>query len=274
MSTLNQDLSVKGKEEGYYEVEEHTHQKPGLFTKLTNFITGTSETTVLEEENTKVRVGPPKEVSKEERVIDESIVAPNDLVETVVEEKDILAPVEHRKVVEQRRPREHIRIIEEVTKLEYPVIAEKELRKLVDTKEVHHDITRKVVKTEDIRVPVERHKIIEEVWQSESVRLVEETAPIISGAVDTELTETKELSAEVQGPEVKTEVTGVRTYVGKPSSSTVRDDFEVPGLVGTRKIIEEIEIVEYHRFYEETEQLAQALPDEDIIKQHRSQKFL
>jgi len=266
----------KGKEEDLlYEERIHketvTQKKEGGFlSKLGHFMMGT---TVQEEETDTVRIGEPVEIERDLKVIDEKVIAPDQVTEKVLEEKDILAPVEHRKVIEERRPREHIRIIEEVVKLEYPVFAEKDLRKLTETKEVRHPIQRKVVVTEEIRVPVERRQIIEEVWESESVRIVEEKAPIVGGTVEEGMKRTKEVSTEVEGLAMQTNVEGVRSYVGKPTSSTVRDEFEVPGVIGVRKVIEEIEVVEYHRFYEEKEAAEKVVPDADVIRQHHGKKY-
>ena len=90
-------------------------------------------------------------------------------------------------------------MIEEVTRLAVPVFAEKDRRKLIDTKETRKPITRRIVREEAIRAPIEKRKIIQEVWASESVRVYEETAPIVGGTLEKGQLQTKELKSEVHG---------------------------------------------------------------------------
>ena len=79
------------------------------------------------------------------------------------------------------------------------------------------------------------------------------------------------------GAEDKTE-TGIlgkakHSYSGKPTTSSILDTYEVTGHIANRRVVEEIEVIETHRFYEETEPLGKPLLDEEEIKRHHSKKF-
>ncbi len=160
-----------------------------------------------------------------------------------------------------------------MTRLSFPVYAEKDRRKLLDTKESRKPITRKIIKEEEIRMPVERRKIVEEIWASESVRVIEEKTPLVAGTMQTGKMETKEVKHEVAGAEFKTGITGTRTYTGKPSTTRILDTYDVTGAIGHRRQVEELEVVEIRRIYEEIEPFGKPTLDEEEIKRHHSKKF-
>lgn len=160
-------------------------------------------------------------------------------------------------------------MLEEVTRLKLPVLSAAERRKIIDTREDRRPIQRRVVKEEQVRAPVEKRKIIEEVWASESVVVIEEKAPIREGVVGT--LEKHEVKAEVTGAGVSHG--GKYTYKGSPSRTKILDEYTVEGVIENKRVIEEIEVIEIHRFIEEREPFAKPIIDEEIIKKHHTRKF-
>lgn len=159
--------------------------------------------------------------------------------------------------------------MEEVTRLKLPTLASGDRRKIIDTREDRKPIQRRVVREEQVRAPVEKRKIIEEVWASESVVIFEEKAPIHEGTIGT--AERKEVKSEIVGAGMTHG--GKYNYKGSPTRTKVLDEYTVEGVVETKRVIEEIEVIEIHRFIEEREPLARPLIDEEMIKKHHARKF-
>jgi len=277
----------KGKEEeiraGHTAEMAESHQEPkkeGLLQKVQHFFTGKTDEALSEEElrlREKERQG--LELTEEERsrrqayeldskmrVLDEKVIEA-DRKQRVLDEKDIVAPVEHRKTIEQVKPREYIRVIEEVARLSIPAIPEKERRKIVDVTENRKPVKRVVVREEQVRMPLEHRKIIEEVWMSENVRVVEEKTPLGAAGVPVGQPTVTEVKSDVA-----LKGAGTRSYKGTPKTMRILDEYDVPAAVEIKRRVEEIEVVEIHRFIEERELIAKPILDEDVIKRHHSKK--
>jgi len=214
------------------------------------------------------------------------------LREKVIEEKEIVAPIAEKRVIEQVQPKEHVRIIEEVTRLGLPRITEKERLRVIDTKEDRKPVQRRLIHEEQIMAPVERRKIIEEVTVSESRRVVEEEHPIppsqslkqvVERPVSEKSKEKQRLStpsrvAEKERLDERKEFKSGTKVVDEsmrtqPMRRRVLDDYEVNGVVEIKRRFEEVQIVEIRRIFEEREALAKPLLDEEEIQHHHSKKF-
>jgi hypothetical protein len=248
-------------------VHTATSHKEGFFDKIASAFSGGKTTTVEAPKLEKGSIAT-EEGLKTARVINERDIDTHQTREKVIEEADIVAPVAHRRVVEQRQGREHLRVIEEVTKLNIKVIAEADRRKIMDSKEDRKPLQRRLIREDHVRAPCEKRQIIEEVWASESVVVFEEKAPIREGTVGRATRE--EIKSELSGAAVSG---GKVTYQGAPASSKVVAEYVVDGVVEIKRQFEEIQVIEIRRIVEERELLSKPLLDETLINKHHS-KFM